>query len=580
MFTIAKYLSAILILLACNNVVATSNYSMPVGIPNTTLNFTQEIPPRPSNWNSEVEGYYYIDYALGSDSFLYGSESQPRKTLPGVLPPGSYVEIAGNYFYARGGSIKIHAEGSKKNWVAGQSGPVWITSSIHKKAFFTKSKVIVWGSNLYLTNINSKDGSKIQIGSLTSGYPATDIIVSNSEIVGTLTMGNGALLSALGAVDTPVKNIVFFNNILRDAGDINSETDIDAGLIVISGYSSYIWVLDNVGYNASGGALQINPRPPRDASHHIFAGNNEFYQTRQGGLWVKYATDVVFSQNYIHDIISTPWSPAKGIGGQYEPNGLWIINNLVHDVEYGIRIPSTNKIDDTTLKVYVIGNIIYNIHTQSIYDLDVGTNSAWESAAIHLHGADEKHVYNNLIFNAPNGINMSNNSGKTFIKNNIIHKLDNSHRGGASGYHIWSEQLTKSKDTLISNNYFSHDHMKVRLGSTIITNTIMLDSMQNAGAPHLVRNISGQLEITEGNIDTIIAQGFEDENKWDTGVDVYSLLNTNFSLSFPDTSIKFDYLKNIRNKGASIDIGPFEQAGTNPSLSIPNPPGNISVINN
>ena len=576
MFTIAKYLSAILILLACNNVVATSNYSMPVGIPNTTLNFTQEIPPRPSNWNSEVEGYYYIDYALGSDSFLYGSESQPRKTLPKTLPAGSYIEIAGDYFYTRGGVIKIYAEGTSENWVAGQSGPVWVTTSINKKAFFTKAKMVIWGQNLYLTNISSKDGSRMQVGSSTSGYPANNIVIRDSELIGTLAMGTGALLSVSGTIDTPVKNVVLFNNTTRDAGDIDSQEDIDAELIVINGYSSYIWVLNNVGYNASGSALQINARPPREASHHIFAGYNEFYNIRQSGLWVKYATDVVFSQNYIHDIISTPWSPAKGLGAQYEPNGLWIINNLVHDAEYGIRIPSTNKINDITLKVYVIGNIIYNIHTQA----EVGTNSAWESAAIHLHGANEKHIYNNLIFNAPNGINMSNNSGKTFIKNNVIHQLTNSHQEGVSGYHIWSEQLTQSEDVLISNNYFSQDGMKVKLGSNVITNTIELDRLQNIGAPHPVHNINGDIQITEANIGTIIEQGFEDQNTWDTGIDVYSLLNANFSIPFPDTSIEFDYLKNIRNDGTSIDIGPFEQAGTNPSLSIPNPPGNISVINN
>lgn len=573
MFKIVKYFTVIITLLACNNIVVASNYSMPIGIPDTDLNFTQELPSRPSNWDQQVEGYYYINYAEGSNSNGFGSESQPRKTLPNPLPAGSYVEIAGDYSYTSGGVIKIYAEGTNENWVAGKSGPVWITSSIADDAFFIQKKVVVWGENLYLTNINSKEGSKIQVGSAASGYSATNIVIRNSEISGTLTSGTGALLSAIGASATDdVQNIIFFNNIIRDAGDIDSLQDDDSGLIVINGYASYIWVLNNTGYNASGTALQINTSPPKEASQYIFAGHNEFYNVRQSGLWVKYAKNVVFSENYIHNIISTEWSPGKGLGAQYEPDGLWIINNRVHDVAYGIRVNSFSTFD-TPPKVYIIGNILYNIHTQ----LEVGTQSAWESAAMHLNSVHEKHIYNNLIFNAPNGINISSRSGMALIKNNIIHQLTNSHQEGASGYHIWSEQLIDNEDISISNNYFSPSSIKIRLASNVITDPQNLDSPNN---------ISNDTQITTDNIETIIGQVFEDENTWnndntwDKGTDVYTVLNDSFLelAKGSDIITKIDYEDN--KKGLNIDIGPFERTEANSSLSLPNPPANVSVINN
>lgn len=553
----------------CNNAWA---YTMPVGIPDTSIDFEQTAPLRPNDWSKEVAGYYYIDMENGSYAAEFGSETTPRKRIPNPIPAGSYVEIAGNYSAASGGVIPIFSQGTNDDWEAAKSGPVWITQSKNKQGAFTRHKVVVWGDNVFLTNMTFKDKSLLQVGSHTTGYPVKNIVVKETEIIGYVELTSGSLLSVLGAAESASENVILYNNIVRDAGDISSPKDLDAGLIEIAGHTSNIWALSNTGYNASGSGLQINPSPPRTATHNVYAGNNEFYNVRQSGLWVKYAQDVVFSNNYIHDIISTPWSPSKGIGGQYEPEGLWIVNNRVHDVEYGIRIPSTNNLGDTKLKIYVIGNILHNISTQK----DVGTMSAWESAAIHLHGAEEHYIYNNLILNAPNGINISTSNGKTIIENNIMLDLTEGHSIGEYGYHIWSEGKRDNETILINNNYFD-SNMKVRLVNDIYETTELLretGNLNNQRGPTIILNDNINSIIDSGSADEIASEYIKDQGK-----NINFTLITTYKNRFPGTNgIDLDFLNNPRSLDESIDIGPFEQDGTVPEVSIPAKPGNIEII--
>ncbi len=100
-----RYMKYSFIVLLFSIVTNVSAYTMPVGIPNTTLDFQQEMPPRPSDWSVEVPGYYYIDYQNGSYSQAYGTPTEPRKVFPSPVPAGSYIEIAGEY--TQGFSKKI-----------------------------------------------------------------------------------------------------------------------------------------------------------------------------------------------------------------------------------------------------------------------------------------------------------------------------------------------------------------------------------------------------------------------------------------------------------------------------------------
>lgn len=561
----------------CDQSVPDTNYKMPAGVPNTTVEFDQVMPVRPATWKSPVAGYYYVDLAIGSDTNNeFGSENSPRRSIPYPLSAGSYVEVAGKYNITLGGVIKISANGTNEAWVAGQKGPVWITTSPIKQGYFSDTKAVISGSNIYIDHMIAKEGSMIQIGSSSSGYPGENVVVRYSDFIGTLKTGTNVLLLAVGDHNTTaLKNIIFYKNSFNKAGDILVAQDIDSGFIMVAGNANNVWILCNQGEEASGAAVQINPGGNRKNTHNIYVGHNEFSRIRQSGIWVKYGTDIVFSSNYIHDVISTSWSPAKGLGAQYEPDGLWIINNIIHDSEFGISIASTSAVaSNESLNIFIIGNIIFNIKTETI----VGGKSAWQSAGIFLQGGTERHVYNNLIFMAPNGINMPNHSGVTTIKNNIILNLTSSQSEQNTGYEIWSENVKDPEKIIIKNNIFSKESMKVKIVNQTLTTPWEIDASLGNNSNNKMYSL-GEIAITRDE-NQVIPQlisvlknensaffkashigDFPNHNINDPREPIYN--NAGSSVDFIDTPspverVIQDIMLNPRKVGGAIDIGPIE----------------------
>jgi hypothetical protein len=531
---------------------------MPIGIPDAPIDFTQDAPERPSDWSEEVPGYYYVDMTNGSTAQTYGSETLPRKYLPKPIPAGSYVEVAGSYSNASGGVIQIYAEGTDEAWVANTSGPAWITSAPDTSNVFTDHKIVFWGENAFLTDVIAEEGSSIQVGSMAEGYAAKNMVVRNCEVIGQLTSTGGNILLASGNENSTTENVVFYNNVGHDTGDITSEDDIDTGVMAVTGYCSKIWILENTGYNAAGSGLQINASQPAVACQNVYAGNNEFYDVRQSGMWVKFAINVVFSSNYIHDIISTSWSPAKGMGSQYEPHGLWMINNHIHGVEYGVRIASTYSTDDDK-KIYIIGNVIHDVASVQSPD-DVGGTNSWQSAGIHIVGGQYHYIYNNLIYDAPNGIDFSSQGEHTYVSNNMIFDLSSGHDEGEYGRAIWTEYQTLDEAIFISNNYFD-ENVFVQLKTVRYYGTEAIDALGDDN-----NNIMGTQFISDSDVTAILSaessEGYDFSEVLDLGTDVDDILSTEFNAAIPlIPSINKDILNKVRNQGASIDIGPFEQGG-------------------
>ena len=537
-------------------------YTMPVGIPTTTIDFEQAAPERPSNWTSEVPGYYYIDAVNGASSGTYGSESKPIKSLPRTIPAGSYIEIAGELKISGGYVVK--ANGTSDAWVANSSGPVWITTSEANKGTVIGGRLILTGSNVFLTNLNFKEKGKPQVGSPTAGYTIENIVVRNNDI-------NGSNFAGTGLAIDRATNAIIYNNKIHDFGDINTTLDEDAHVINIGASNNNIWVLSNEQHTASGAGLQVIG--DSDTTSNIFVGNNEVYNVRQSGIWLKGGKNVVFSSNHVHDIIDTPWSVSKGMGAQYAPDSLWMINNHIEGAEYGIRIASTNT-TEFTKKIYSIGNIINNITEKSGVGY-VGTVNSWQSAGIHLAGGEEHYIYNNLIFDAPNGVITSSYKHKVFIKNNIIFDLNENHENGNRGYSIWSEGNKGSDKLLIENNFFNSE-LNVKLNHTIYETAPLLS------VDGYLKNIVGDIEITDSDIDSITSvllttPTLSDSLK-DSGTNINNILITAYKEAFPNTEgVNLDFLGDPRSLGHSIDIGPLEQDGIKPEYIIPNQPSNIKL---
>jgi len=572
-----KLVFTTLLIFISYNAQAASSYEMPVGIPNTTLDFQQEMPARPNDWSVEKPGYYYINYQTGSDKQTYGTPDAPRKSFPNPASAGSYIEIAGEYdqgFKTYGNRIYA-LNGTDADWDAGVSGPVWVTEAKDEYGVFSKVGFLVMGANVFISDIDFINGANLKIGSPSAGRQATNIVARNLDL-------NGGGISISADSTAPVSNVVIHNSTVHDLGDVNSLKDDDYHAISVGVYVSDVWLLDNVLHTASGSGLQVyGDLNNRGATNNIYAGGNEVFNVRQAGLWVKAGSNVVFSSNYIHDLISTPWSPSKGLGAQYQPDGLWMINNHISGVEYGIRIASTSG-TEWTQKIYAIGNIIHNIEpVQEGQTVGPITNtSSWQSAAIHFAGAHEHYVYNNLIFDAPNGIDSS-NPKHIIIKNNIILDVTRAHVDEPTGYHIMLELAELNDQSFVENNYFGDGmYVLIREGVTKAIHETVSSLNSKDGASG---NVQGTNIITQNNIDSIMdamnIDGLGFTQLKDAGTNVNDILITEFKSLFPSTSgINSDIFDNQRNLGESIDIGPFEQYGVKQTPTIPTKPGDLKLF--
>ena len=558
-----KLVFSTLLIFISYNAQAASSYEMPVGIPDATLDFQQEMPVRPSDWSVEVPGYYYIDYQNGSKNQAYGTPSAPRKMLPSPAPAGSYIEIAGEYTqgFTKKSNRMYTFNGTDDVWAAGVAGPVWITEAKDNDGAISLVGMQMQGSNIFISDLDFINGAKIQISSSSKGYGAENVVIRNVDI-------SGGGISVVGDATAPVNNIIIYNSKFHDFGDIYSETDEDAHLVSIGSYISNLWVLDNLLHTASGAGVQVLGASERGTTNNIYVGNNEVYDVRQAGMWVKYGSNVVFSSNTIRNVISTPWSPSKGMGAQYGPDNLWMINNHISGVEYGVRIASTSNVT-WDKKIYIIGNIINNVRPMQEGSTvgPVETTSSWQSAAIHIASSDEQYIFNNLIFDAANGIDVSTQNTKTWIKNNILLDVTATHVNEPSGYHIMLEYLTLNEQAFIDNNYFGEGmHVYTKNSGVKLQDYSVTDLNARAGASG---NVQGTNIITQNNIDSIMdtmsIEGLGFTKLTDAGINVNDILITRFISLFPDTSgINVDIFDNLRHLGSSIDIGPFEMNGSIP----------------
>lgn len=444
-------------------------YTPPIGIPDpvhywggTQNPIDDTRPSRPSPWNSEIPGYYYVNDDTGTNTGRpYGSPTAPRKTVPDPMPPGSLVEIHGSYNTSAGGSILLNAAGNSSAWVANTSGPVWVVfqaGDTTSKLDTTSLKVFLQGDYLYVdgVKIDGEGGSShnmVQVGSGTAGYDADYIVFRNSEIIGNTSMIASSGVSVVGSANSVVTNVVVYNCKIHDTGNVASATDDDAHLTAVGNYAQYVWFLENDIYNGSGSGAQVGgANGGADNCSYVFYGKNVNYGSRQGGLWVKYANNVIFSQNTIRDIIDCSWSYSKGLGGQYTNNNIWYLYNTIYSgstykMSQGIYIASGGVGDR---KIYIIGNKIYNIQNAGNYWQSLNWNNTFSPAGIFVNGGTEVTVVNNTIWGV-DGYGITNTIAGAVIENNII-----GGRTQSNASDLWSETIfgvTVDYNVIYSGNF-------------------------------------------------------------------------------------------------------------------------------
>lgn len=536
-----KVITHVLVLYSLVFSTGIASWVPPIGIPKPEFGINEVRPSRPGNWTTAVPGYYYINQQTGTDdNNPYGTSSKPRKNIPIPIPAGSYVEIHGDYSTNNTpGCVRIVGNGNNQSWVANISGPVWVVGqSTDIKPAFKEREIYVTGSYMILEFLDFKDNAPALIGyrGAQEAVTANHIALRHCDISGEGVTSLKFGLSIGSWVEEWASDIVIYDNVIHDIGDMHPTTDTDAGAMFVDAYSSNVWVVDNVMHTLSECGSRVGGiHPDGRIAKKIYYGRNTVYDVNHYGLLVKYAEDVIFSQNHVYNVHAAPptYPNTTCIGAQYSPKNFWMIYNTLHDAGGGIEIVGT---DDglTDLSIFAVGNLIYDIRPESITENGNG---------IHMRGGYSRYIVNNTLYNVDNGISDSYIGGNFYISNNIVANITST-----AGRHL-EIQSTTSNGYCRNNIFFQGGGSPKLLWRDVsYANVTALNASGNA-----TKNLSFDpmfFDVTKNNFHLTGGSCAKDAGVVDT---VYKIFQELYGLD-----IRVDHDGIPRPFGGVWDIGAFE----------------------
>jgi len=377
----------------------------PIGIPAPSFGIAETAPTLPSPWSANEANFYYIK--SGGTNSGNGYPGHPRGNVPGAAQnAGSVIVIEGEY------------QNAENNTFSGTiDEPVYIISSTISQAIL-KKKWVIKGSYVVMDGVNSAWDNASSNGKLLVST-ANHIAIKNGDFRGDSTTG--------GVNVSDADNVVLFNNVIHDHGDVNTLIDQDVHGTSVGDNTSYLWILDSEYYHNSGNGIQLNGNN-NDSIHHAYIGRNNLHENVQAGFGLKKARDIIISQNQSWGARERPWSGGNGFGQQYGPDYVWYLFNHVYDNEEGFRISSDSG--GTGTEHFFIGNLIHNIHKVSTHNPGASAynpENAWEKSAISVWGGLNTYVINNTIWDVDGVIYSPRGRGEIFVENNIIGNVTRGH---------------------------------------------------------------------------------------------------------------------------------------------------------
>ena len=399
-------------------------YVPPIGIPPPSFGidevhtmyldpgYTYDYGSGPEVYHTNAGSPYthYIDNTHGSatdSGNSLGTPTVPRLTIPATtLPAGSVVEIHGGPYTSTANS-KIYIEGTGTSDL-----PIFIRGiSGNEPRFFNTCTVGRYGSCYYVILEN------IDFYVFEARYGSHHIAARSS-----FARNGNAFKIYSGLIGTPVYDIVFYNNVIYDNGDWESEVENDVHGVSVRWYCYNVWILDNEIYHNGGDSVQIDALE-NDGVHHVYIGGNEMHEEGEDAIDVKECRDVIISQNEMHSL-GLEYAPRGGtpLVLHYGPERIWVLLNHVHDSGTGLGSSSSNN-------VYFIGNVIHDIHhgVEEGYDPE---DSASTGSGLRSRSSGTVHFVNNTIYNCDMGIAVAVNDAVHLV-NNIVKDISDT-----SSYHI------------------------------------------------------------------------------------------------------------------------------------------------
>ena len=410
----------------------------PIGIPTPPFGVNENAPAAPNPWDATrttsggYQFYYVCPTCAGhTDSANpYGHPAKPRDTIPATLPAGSVVEVHGE--------IDINQSFTSQGTV---ENPVFVRG----ENYASRPKLTVGqgisGSYVILENVwwgpqNSADND-FGVGMYEGSH---HIAIRNCEMSGNLNRAGGFGLGTWDYTGTQSLSYVVINNCnIHHVGDVKATTDQDSHGITVNGSVDHLWVTYNEISYTSGDAMQVEAQRGRnDKIQYVYYGKNHTHHNKQTGGAIKHATDVIFSQNIVHDHRPSNSSQGACMNTLYGPEYMWFIFNEVYNCNIGIGLFGN---DGTAgQNTYVIGNVIHNIHAPNPTD-------PYNAGAIVGYGGVNVYYINNTIYDVDAGFNLPPGWTSIQLYNNIV-----ANRTNSSTYDIYIE--SDPTNLTIQNNIF------------------------------------------------------------------------------------------------------------------------------
>ena len=473
-------------------------YAMPIGIPDPGFGIRESAPADCTNaWNgapgSQLAGCYYVDLSTGIDSGrTYGAPDLPRKTIPLDLGPGTYVEVHGSGTQNVNG---LYAHGTAAPWVLNSAGYVWIrgADSGANRPSLVNSSFLAFGHHLIVENflMDNRTGTSGRGYGIYSNGSAETMATScdanpdqrncgsyfvfrNMEWWGCAAQGTACFGSVQGGsvgywmINNPNlrhHHIVYYNINIHDQGQVYEATDNNQnGHAFNVGYwVDHLWILNVACSYIGANCVQVNGDNGQDLGAYdrikfIFVGKNVVDHTKRGGLGSKRASDVIFSQNVVHDVFGMGNSTDNGtcaepFYAQYGPRRIWFLFNEVYNDPYGINFP-TDDLATSGGSSYVVGNYFHDLKVDATIDPAnqcAFDNSGYAAAGISDHGGNPAWYVNNTIWGISDGIFgiQTGYASAKVILNNIIGGFAD----GSTGYTLgFADNVPLSSYTLDYNN--------------------------------------------------------------------------------------------------------------------------------
>ena len=300
---------------------------------------------------------HYVDNTAANCSDVGAANSlEPLCNLPESLSAGDVVEVHGGPYTQN--DIEITANGTLAQ-------PVFIrgiNDGSGNPSIEDGDEIILLGTYFVFEDFEL-DRTRLKIGD--SGQEAFYAAARNVRVH-----------------DHPDKNgsSLTGDYLLLWSNEIDHNQGNDRHGTFISSESQNVWILDNYYHHNGGDAIQFCHGCTTVSPNTIFIGRNTMHSDRENAVDLKYAENIVISQNTMYGYAESPkdelWCFDDGsacdiyssgsdgsaivVGSDGDAKNVWVIANNIYNSNHGIRVEKSFS----TLNI--VGNVIRDINSMAI----------------------------------------------------------------------------------------------------------------------------------------------------------------------------------------------------------------------